>query len=79
MIAFLLIVLAGLFSAAVAFAITFTVVSFYIVWKRRDRPKYCYSEPAEPVPVRPNADVDRSEPSSNIDGGSAVRDWAGRP
>lgn len=76
MIAFLLLLLAGGIALAVSFALSFTAVSFYILWKRRNRPKYCYAEPAESIPVRKGAYVDREEPSSSIDGNSAVQNWA---
>lgn len=76
MIAILLILLAGGIALAVSFALSFTAVSFYILWKRRNRPKYCYAEPAEPVPVRKGADVGRIEPSSLIDSKSALLTWS---
>jgi len=76
MVKVLLFLLVGALTAALSFAISFTAVSLYVAWKRRDIPKYCYSEPAEPPKLNHDASFSANEMSSDaVDGQSARQDW----
>lgn len=75
MIAFLLLVLTAAITFVLSFALTFTVVSLYIVWKRREIPKYAYSQPAEPYEIRRDCELDRTTPKSPVDGSGAADNW----
>lgn len=75
MIAFLLLLLTAAVTFALSFAVAFTAISLYIAWKRRDIPKYAYSQPADPYEIRRDRELDRTTPESPIDGSGAVKNW----
>lgn len=76
MITVIIFLLVSLLTFAFAFAVTFTAVSLLVAWKRRDIPKYCYSQPAEPIPPKHDTSFNSEEPTiGSADGSSAVSAW----
>lgn len=65
----LVLILVLLVTAAISFAATFTLTTFYITYKRRDKPRYHFTD-APDVPSY-YGNVDHSSPSSSVDGSSA--------
>lgn len=69
------IVLSLIVSVIIAFAVSFTVVTIYTAFNRREHPKYHFSSSAE-VRERPkNISVDTTPPGSSVDNNSALAEW----
>lgn len=72
--AVIIILLAFVITLIVAFTVTFTAVSLYINWRRRERPKYHYTEAADIYHVSHQSELTDTQRSS-VDASNAHDEW----
>lgn len=72
-----IIILTLLASAAIAFAITFTIVTFYIARHRRVKAKYHFVGTAD-ARIAPDNNLEKEYAPGTVDGESAQREWERR-